>query len=144
MTDFAPHPVIAGSTYVVGDLPLCRVLMTDDARFPWLMLLPRRADAEEIIDLTEADREQLMREISAASEAVRTLFSPLKINVGALGNKVRQLHVHVVARFESDAAWPGPIWGSGAAEPFPLHAAAVLVTRFQGALAAAGLREPTA
>jgi len=90
----------------------------DDARFPWLLLVPRRADAVEIVDLAKADRALLFEEISAASTALRAITRCDKLNVGALGNRVRQLHVHLVARFASDAAWPDPVWGWGTAVPY--------------------------
>ncbi len=86
-----------------------------DARFPWLILVPRRVGMVEILDLTPDDQARLWGEITVSAEALRTAVNPLKLNIGALGNIVRQLHVHIVARNEGDAAWPGPVWGSGAA-----------------------------
>lgn len=115
---FALHPRLAADTVPVCDLDLCTVLLMNDARFPWLVLVPRREEAVEIIDLAEADRTLLMTEIARASEALRAAAPCDKLNVGALGNLVPQLHVHVVARVEGDAAWPGPVWGSGAAKPY--------------------------
>ena len=99
-------------------LPLCVVLLMKDARFPWLILVPRRAGAVEILDLSPADQACLWAEITQCAEALRAVTAPLKLNIGALGNIVRQLHVHIVARNEGDAAWPGPVWGSGAAAPY--------------------------
>lgn len=134
---FVLDPRLAGDTVPVGDLPLCSVLLMDDARFPWLILVPRRPAASELTDLTASDASTLMEEIRLATGVVQTLARPDKINVAALGNVVSQLHVHVVARFRSDPAWPGPIWGQGERRPYPPHARVQLVER-AGALFAAG------
>ncbi|MGA7439016.1 MAG: HIT family protein [Luteibacter sp.] len=109
---------LAGDTLVVGDLPLCRVLLMRDSRFAWLVLVPRQAGLVEVSDLPDADRAALWREVDQAGAALRAVAPCDKLNIGALGNIVRQLHVHVVARVEGDAAWPGPVWGSGKAEPY--------------------------
>lgn len=109
---------LAGDTVVVGDLPLCRVLLMRDQRFCWLVLVPRQAGLVEVSDLAEADRVALWREVDQAGAALRAVAPCDKLNIGALGNIVRQLHVHVVARVEGDAAWPGPVWGSGKAQPY--------------------------
>ena len=84
-----------------------------DARFPWAILVPRRADKREILDLDPRDRAMLSRETEAVSEAMQRLFRPTKLNIAAIGNVVAQLHVHVIARYENDAAWPKPVWGFG-------------------------------
>jgi len=89
----------------------------NDRRFPWVILVPARPGATEIVDLEAADRARLMEEIALVSGVMRDLFSPTKLNVAALGNVVAQLHVHVIARFASDDAWPRPVWGSPA-EPY--------------------------
>ncbi|UPG91791.1 HIT family protein [Luteibacter aegosomaticola] len=115
---FELDPRLAGDTVVVGDLPLCRVLLMRDSRFAWLVLVPRQAGLSEVADLAEADRAALWREVDLAGAALRAVAPCDKLNIGALGNIVRQLHVHVVARVEGDAAWPGPVWGSGKAEPY--------------------------
>ncbi len=94
----------------IGDLPLCRLRLNRDANYPWLILVPRRPKVTEIIDLTEADRTQLMSEITLVARALRTITSCDKLNVAALGNVVPQLHVHIIARRRSDAAWPNPVW----------------------------------
>jgi diadenosine tetraphosphate (Ap4A) HIT family hydrolase len=114
---FALDPRLAADTRPVASLPLCELLLMDDARFPWLVLVPRRAGRVEIADLDEAEQAQLWREANQAAAALRAVAPCDKLNLGALGNIVRQLHVHVVARREGDAAWPGPVWGSGTAEP---------------------------
>ena len=97
------------------DLSLLRVIR--DSRFPWLVLVPARAGLADLIDLAPADEAQVMADVRAASLTLRTATSCDKLNVASLGNMVRQLHVHIIARFESDAAWPGPVWGVGKAEP---------------------------
>ncbi|HET9211518.1 MAG TPA: HIT family protein [Thermoanaerobaculia bacterium] len=115
---FTLHPTLARDTVEVARLPLCRALLMNDRRFPWLILVPEREAAREIHELSSADRAVLIEEIAQASEALESLFHPDKLNVGALGNIVPQLHVHVVARAAGDPAWPGPVWGSGAAVPY--------------------------
>jgi diadenosine tetraphosphate (Ap4A) HIT family hydrolase len=136
MAEFTLDPRLAADTIPVGDLSLTSVLLLDDARFPWLVLVPRRADVSEITDLAEEDAATLMRELRLATGVMTALAKPDKVNVGALGNVVAQLHVHVVGRFRSDPAWPGPVWGHGTRQPYPPHAAAALVER-AGALFAA-------
>lgn len=115
---FDLDPRLAGDTVVVGDLPLCRVLLMRDARFAWLVLVPRHAGLVEVADLSEFDRARLWHEVDVAGAALRAVAPCDKLNIGALGNIVRQLHIHVVARTEHDAAWPGPVWGSGKAEAY--------------------------
>lgn len=129
MTDFALDARLAADTIPVGDLALSSVLLLDDARFPWLVLVPRREGASELTDLTETDAADLMREIRITVGVMQALSQPDKVNVGALGNVVAQLHVHVVGRFRSDPAWPSPVWGHGSRQPYPPHAAAALVER---------------
>ena len=112
---FTLHPTLARDTVEVARLPLCRVLLMKDRRFPWLILVPERETVREIYELAPEDRRQLIEEIAVVSETLERIFRPAKLNVGALGNIVPQLHIHVVARFETDPAWPGPVWGSGPA-----------------------------
>ena len=115
---FQPDPRLAADSVLVADGPLSQFRLMDDARFPWLVLVPRIAGAEEWIDLDGAAQRQLLAEVNLAGRLLRSLGPVHKLNVGALGNIVRQLHVHVVARSEGDAAWPGPVWGSGARQPY--------------------------
>jgi diadenosine tetraphosphate (Ap4A) HIT family hydrolase len=115
---FALDPRLAADTLAIGDLGLSRLLLMNDARFPWLILAPRRENISELCELDLADRAALVEEIAAVSEALRAAPGVDKINVGALGNVVRQLHVHVVARHVGDAAWPGPVWGAGAPQAY--------------------------
>lgn len=113
---FALHPRLAADTTPVVELALSRVLLMDDARFPWLILVPRRPDLREIYDLPAADQATLWQEISRVGEVLMRETGGDKLNVAALGNQVPQLHVHVIARRTDDAAWPGPVWGVGQAE----------------------------
>ena len=136
-TDFALDPQLAADTVHVGDLALCSVLLMDDARFPWLILVPRRAGASEITDLSPGDARGLMDEMRIATGVMLALAKPDKVNVAALGNVVSQLHVHVIGRFLSDPAWPKPVWGVGAATPYPHHARAQMIERIGALFAAA-------
>lgn len=109
---------LAADTVFVADWTLCRVLLMDDAQFPWLVLVPRREGLAELDDLAERERTQLMREVTRAMKMLRGVVECDKLNIGALGNIVRQLHMHVVARRGGDAAWPGPVWGHGPAHHY--------------------------
>lgn len=115
---FELHPRLAADTAFVSDWPLCRVLLMNDARYPWLVLVPRRAAAVEMADLSAPDRAVLIEDIARASEILRQLPGVTKLNVGALGNLVPQLHVHIVGRHPGDPAWPGPVWGHSPALPY--------------------------
>jgi diadenosine tetraphosphate (Ap4A) HIT family hydrolase len=115
MSGFVLHPRLAADTAFVADWRLSRVLLMDDARYPWLVLVPRRADVTEQFELMADDRAVLTEEIAHAAHVLKTLSAAQKINIGALGNMVPQLHIHIVARNEGDAAWPGPVWGHGTA-----------------------------
>lgn len=138
MTDeFVLDPRLAADTAPVGDLPFCSVMLMDDARFPWLILVPRRPGLTELTDLDDGDAALLMGEIRLAARVLEAMAKPDKINIAALGNMVSQLHIHVVARFRSDPAWPGPVWGQGERRAYPPHARAQLIER-AGALFAVG------
>jgi diadenosine tetraphosphate (Ap4A) HIT family hydrolase len=115
MPEFALDPRLEADTLPVADLALSTLRLSRDARFPWLILVPKRPDMSEIIDLDAMDRAVLFDEIVLVSEALRSATRCHKLNVAALGNQVRQLHVHIIARFEDDAAWPRPVWGTGEA-----------------------------
>jgi len=119
---------LAADTIPVASLPLCEVLLMNDARYPWLILVPRRAGMAEVADLEAGEQSQLWQEVNHAAAALRTVASCDKLNLGALGNIVRQLHVHVVARREGDAAWPGPVWGHGQAVAYDTETLATLAT----------------
>lgn len=124
---------LAADTAFVAEWTLCRVLLMDDARFPWLVLVPRREGLVELDDLAERDRAQLMREITRAMKLLRGAVECDKLNIGALGNIVRQLHVHVVVRHQRDAAWPGPVWGRGPAQRYTPKARDGLIARLRSA-----------
>ena len=118
MSAWQLHPQLAADTVPVIELALSEVRLMDDANHPWLVLVPRIADMVEIIDLDAAQRMQLTAEIDAACRALKALFKPDKLNVAALGNMVPQLHVHVIARYRDDIAWPRPVWGNATARPY--------------------------
>ncbi len=105
------HPQLKKDTIDIGDLPLSRVLVIKDANYPWLLLVPRREEVVEIIVLGEIEQAQLMTEISRVARALKDITKCDKLNIAALGNVVPQLHVHVIARRQNDAAWPRPVWG---------------------------------
>ncbi len=114
MNNFVLDPRLAADTAFVADGPLSQVRLMDDTRFPWLVLVPRVPDACEWLELDGSQQRLLLAEINRAGQLVRALPSVEKLNIGALGNIVRQLHVHLVGRHAGDAAWPGPVWGCGA------------------------------
>jgi diadenosine tetraphosphate (Ap4A) HIT family hydrolase len=114
---------LAADTVTVGDLPLCRLLLHTDSRFPWCILVPRRPGLTELVDVPDADKPHLWQEIDLLSNTLRSLFSPHKLNVAALGNQVPQLHVHIIGRYRNDAAWPGPVWGRGTPQAYTEAAA---------------------
>jgi diadenosine tetraphosphate (Ap4A) HIT family hydrolase len=132
--NFALDPRLAADSFFVGELELCRVLLMNDSRFPWLILVPRRAGLSEIHDLSPQERALLVEEAAFAGARLKALSAAKKINTGALGNIVAQLHVHVVARFEGDAAWPGPVWGAGKAEAYAPEAAEERLAALRAAL----------
>lgn len=115
---FELHPRLQADTQILGDLPLCRVLLAKDSQYPWLILVPRVAGLREIHHLLPEQQQQLMQESCAVATLMEEALGPDKINVAALGNLVPQLHLHHVARFSTDAAWPGPIWGAHPAIPY--------------------------
>src|SRR5258707_5363879 len=112
------HPQLASDTTDIGDLPLARTLLMNDATYPWLVLVPRRAGALEIIDLDDEQQVQLMSEIALLARVLKDVIGCHKLNIAAIGNIVPQLHVHVVARRRDDAAWPRPVWGAVPAKPY--------------------------
>jgi len=118
MADWTLHPQLAADTANLGDLPLSRVLVNNDANYPWLILVPRKAGITEVIDLDEGEQTQLMREVTLAARALREVTACHKLNIAALGNMVPQLHVHIIARFRHDPAWPKPVWGVAPARAY--------------------------
>jgi diadenosine tetraphosphate (Ap4A) HIT family hydrolase len=121
---FTLHSRLEADTHFAADWPLCRVLVMNDARYPWLVLVPRRDGAMEVTQLEPADRATLMDEVTRAGHFLQTLPEVAKLNIGALGNKVPQLHVHVVGRHQGDPAWPEPVWGHSPAIPYEADALA--------------------
>ena len=135
LTDhFQPDPRLAADSVFIADGPLSQVRLMDDARFPWLLLVPRVPGASEWIDLDGGQQRLLLAEINQLSQLLRTEAGVEKINIGALGNIVRQLHVHVLGRHAGDAAWPGPVWGSGAARRHDAEQLAALTARWRSRL----------
>lgn len=135
-TGFVLDPRLTADTRAVASLPLCDVRLMDDARWPWLLLVPRRAGLVEVADLHGEEQAMLWQEVNRAAAALRAVAPCDKLNLGALGNIVRQLHVHVIARAEGDAAWPGPVWGHGARVARDDEGAAALIAALRKALAA--------
>ncbi len=129
------HTQLAQDSVPVGDLPLARVMLANDANYPWLILVPRLPGLVELIDLEENAQVQLLGEISAAARALKRITNCDKLNIAALGNQVPQLHVHVIARRRNDAAWPKPIWGVTAARTYPQGQQEALLKLLRGALA---------
>jgi diadenosine tetraphosphate (Ap4A) HIT family hydrolase len=133
-TPFELHPRLAADCTLVCDLPLCRLLLMDDATYPWCILVPRRAGMREIHELTEADQAMLLREVARLSTAMQAVFAADKMNVAALGNVVPQLHVHVIARRVDDAAWPRPVWGAAPRRPYAEAEREAVTARLRSAL----------
>ena len=128
---------LAADSMLIADGPLSQLRLMNDARFPWLILVPRVPEATEWVDLDGASQRLLLAELNQASALLRARYNNLtKLNIGALGNIVRQLHVHVVGRREGDAAWPGPVWGSGQSQPYP--DAVAEITRLRSAAPTCG------
>lgn len=115
---FEIHPRLAPVTNPVGDFPLCRVVLFEERRMPWLMLVPRRADAGALIDLSPEDRTQLMDELALCGQALNRLYRPVRLNTADIGNLCPQLHVHLVARFTDDPFWPKVAWSRQPYEPY--------------------------
>lgn len=117
-TAFVLDARLAGDTHLIGDLGLSRVLLFDDARWPWLVLVPRQPGLRDLIDMARDDQHILLDEISRCAHVLHALDKPDKLNIAALGNVVAQLHVHVIARYTRDAAWPRPVWNVGERQPY--------------------------
>ena len=130
---FALHPDFA-KLPVVEDWDLCRVLLIEDGTYPWLVLVPRREGLRDFHDLEGADLAGATAEIVRASKVLVSCFRPDKMNVAALGNQTPQLHIHVIARFQTDPAWPGPVWGKVPARPYDAGEREDLLVRLRGAI----------
>ncbi|HEU0305535.1 MAG TPA: HIT family protein [Lysobacter sp.] len=129
------HPQLAEDTHPVAHFALSDLQLMDDANHPWLILVPRVEDAVEWVDLDDAQQAELTREISRSCRALQSVFEPNKLNVAALGNMVPQLHVHVIARFTDDIAWPRPVWGTATAQPYSPEELVRRIERLRAALA---------
>ncbi|MCE5315764.1 MAG: HIT domain-containing protein [Parachlamydia sp.] len=128
--EFELHPNLASKIFI-GDLPLCRVLLEDNQHYPWLFLVPRRPHIHRMMELPPQEQIQLMQELDIAQNILWNQFNPTQLNVAALGNRTPQLHVHVIARFTSDPAWPGAVWDHPARAPYPLQQKSDLVMMLQ-------------
>jgi len=132
---FQIDPRLAGDTLEVASLTLCQVLLLNDRRYDWLVLVPRRESVTEILDLSPQDQAQLWREVTLVAQVLRHAQPDLKLNIGALGNVVRQLHLHILLRQEGDPAWPGPVWGHSPREPHTAEAGHAAAERWRVLLA---------
>lgn len=128
---FQIDPRLVGDTLEVASLTLCQVLLLNDRRYDWLVLVPRRESVTEILDLSPQDQAQLWREVTLVAQVLRHAQPDLKLNIGALGNVVRQLHLHVLLRQEGDPAWPGPVWGHSPREPHTAEAGHAAAERWR-------------
>ncbi|GLP99456.1 MAG: HIT domain-containing protein [Pseudomonadota bacterium] len=128
------HPQLKQDTIRIGEFELCEVLLMNDMRYPWLILVPKRENKAEIYQLTEQEQQRLLIESSFVSKAMSGLFSAAKMNIAALGNMVEQLHIHHIARFKTDATWPKPVWGIGQAEPYSEIAKKAMLSQLTQAL----------
>lgn len=135
---FELHPQLAADSIVIGRFDLSLLLLSKDANYPWCILVPQREDVFEIHHLSEDEQIQLMRESCRLAEVMTSLFDAHKMNVAALGNVVRQLHVHHIARFTDDAAWPQPIWGKAPMKAYDAAQLAERIKRLQNALVGEG------
>ncbi len=132
---FELDPRLAADTVELARWPLCRVLLINDANYPWLILVPQRPGLRDLDEVADADSAALFDEIGRACSALRSMFRPHKLNVAALGNAVAQLHIHVIARQTADPAWPKPVWGVVPAKPYAADALADFRKRFAAAVA---------
>jgi len=119
---FELHPLLEEDTLTIGDFPLCRLLLMNDAGYPWFILVPRREGIREIFELDYADQVQLLQESSHLAKMLSRLFEADKLNIAALGNMVPQLHIHHIVRYRSDQSWPHPVWGRFPAKPYTQRA----------------------
>ena len=133
--EFRLHERLAHDGIVLGDFPLCRLLLINDVNYPWFVLVPRRADVTEIYHLNDEEQSQLIHESSYLAESLADTFAAHKMNVATLGNVVSQLHLHHIVRYETDAAWPDPIWGKAPAIPYTADQIDELLRKLGGIMA---------
>jgi diadenosine tetraphosphate (Ap4A) HIT family hydrolase len=117
-SEFILHPQLKNDTFFIGSLPLCDLRLMNDSRYPWLILIPRVPEVTDMTDLSAEERAKLTEEINYAAAILKAYYDPDRLNIAMLGNVVPQLHCHLVARFETDFAWPKPVWGPGEAVPY--------------------------
>ena len=129
MTHFLLHPQLEADSFLMLDLPLSQLRLSNQKAVPWLILVPRRNDIKEMYELDKADRAQLMEEITQTAKALDQLYAPDKINIAALGNIVPQLHIHIIARFKNDPVWPAPVWGKLNSDPYTAEAIKEIKTK---------------
>jgi diadenosine tetraphosphate (Ap4A) HIT family hydrolase len=135
---FTLHPQLAADTFLLGDFPLCTCRLMNDMHYPWLILVPQVADVREIYELGGRDQQQLLRESSWLAQRLAQHFNADKINIAALGNMVPQLHIHHIARYRNDCAWPAPVWGKHPAEAYTDDTLAMMKGKLQAAFAEPG------
>jgi diadenosine tetraphosphate (Ap4A) HIT family hydrolase len=131
---FTLHPTLAADTIEITHWDVCRVLLMNDANYPWLILVPARDGLNGLHEVSEEDQPRVMKEITQASAALSNLYNPERMNVAALGNMVPQLHIHIIARFKDDPAWPGPVWGVVPGREYEDEALLETTTKLQAAL----------
>lgn len=131
MEDFQLHPLLQQNTLWVTDLALSRLVLMNDNRFPWLILVPRKMALKELFELSTPDQNKMLAEITQLSQYLKMEYKADKINVAAIGNIVPQLHIHLVARKESDAAWPAPVWGFEKSIPYSAEKANTIITHLK-------------
>lgn len=131
---FELHPQLQADCHLIGDLPLCRALLMDDSLYPWVILVPRTPGVTELYQLSEEQRSQLAEESARVAKTMAASFGADKMNVAALGNVVPQLHIHHIARFRTDSAWPAPVWGAAQRQPYAPQAASARVETLRAAL----------
>lgn len=131
---FQLHPQLQHDCRVIGRFPLCHTLLMNEARYPWLILVPERAGISEIYQLSSADRAKLIEESSALARALAQAFRPDKLNIATIGNRVPQLHVHHVVRYRDDPAWPAPVWGRFEPQPYDREAHTVVLDKLKAAM----------
>ena len=130
---FALDQKLQADTFFVHDFKISTLLLSNNANYPWLILVPRQAGLVELTDLSFEDQTEVLREINVVSELLQKECKPVKLNVAALGNIVRQLHIHIIARFENDASFPNPVWGSDS-KPYTKQEAVALINKIKSYL----------
>ena len=131
---FSLHPQLAHDCFELAELPLCKLLLCNDKAYPWFILVPKVNDISDIYQLDWQQQQQLLNESSLLSELLMQVFNGDKMNVAALGNMVPQLHIHIIARFKNDTAWPNPVWGNGETKPYTQEASTAFIASIRNAL----------